>query len=81
MAPLGPCAERFPLYGTPRTVAGGTFKGSIFKCHLMPVGEAIARGLYGVWTPTPGEQALLEGIFPSGVCDYSQPDAGLPPGW
>ncbi len=80
-APLGTCAELFPVYGTSRTVAGGTFKGSIFKCHLMPVTEAIARGLYGVWVPTPEQQAVLEAIFPTGVCDYSQPDAGLPPGW
>lgn len=79
--PLGACAELFPLYGTSRTVAGGTFKGSIFKCHLMPVSEATAGGLYGVWTPTPAEQAMLEAIFPNGVCDYSLPDAGLPPGW
>jgi hypothetical protein len=79
--PLGACAELFPVFGTTRIVAGGAFKGSIFKCHLQSVAEAIAGGSYGVWDPTPDQQARLEQIFPDGVCDFSQPDAGLPPGW
>ena len=33
----------FPIYGTSRIVAGGPFKGSIFKCELKPVGKAIAE--------------------------------------
>ena len=41
--------------------------------------DAIADGDYGVWNPTPVDQALLEQIFPTGVCDFGQPDAGLPP--
>lgn len=79
--PPGACAELFPVYGTSRIVAGGPFKGSIFKCHLKPVAEAMADGSYGAWTPTPDQQGWLEQIFPGGVCDFSQPDAGLPPGW
>ena len=27
------------------------------------------------------EQAMLEQIFPDGVCDFDQPDVGLPSGW
>jgi hypothetical protein len=27
------------------------------------------------------EKGILEGIFPDGVCDFSKPDAGLPPDW
>ncbi len=80
-APAGACTVRFPLYSTTRRVAGGPFEQSLFKCQLMPVGEAIARGLYGVWTPNGTEIAQLEQIFPQGVCDYTKPDAGLPPGW
>jgi hypothetical protein len=79
--PLGVCASNFPVYGTSRIVAGGPFKGSIFKCQLKPVADAIADGDYGVWTPSPPEQLMLEGIFPGGVCDFSLPDAGLPPDW
>jgi hypothetical protein len=79
--PDGVCTTRFPIYSTSRIVAGGPFKGSIFKCQLMPVAEAIAQGQYGGWELTPAEQAMLGQIFPDGVCDFSQPDAGLPPGW
>jgi len=79
--PAGACTGLFPIYSTSRIVAGGPFKGSIFKCHLKSVAQAIADGDYGVWEPTPAEQAMLEAIFPDGVCDFSQPDAGLPPGW
>jgi hypothetical protein len=78
--PLGACAEQFPVYGTSRIVAGGPFKGSIFKCQLKPVAQAIADGDYGLWSPTPAEGFMLSQIFTQGVCDFSQPDAGLPPG-
>ena len=79
--PPGACTETFPLYSTSRIVAGGPFKGSIYKCQLKPVAEAVADGTYGDWEPTVEEQAVLEQIFPEGVCDFSAPDIGLPPGW
>ena len=62
-------------------MAGGRFEQSYFKCALIPVGEAISRGFYGQWSPTADQQVVLERIFTSGVCDYGQPDQGLPPGW
>jgi hypothetical protein len=77
----GACTPRFPIYGTSRIVAGGPFKGSIFKCQLKSVYQAINDGDYGVWTPIPTQKLMLEQIFPQGVCDFSKPDAGLPPGW
>ncbi|MEX1309228.1 MAG: DUF6351 family protein, partial [Candidatus Sulfomarinibacteraceae bacterium] len=80
-SPPGDCTVLFPVYGTSRIVAGGPFKGSIFKCELKSVGKAIADGDYGVWAPTAAERALLHQIFPAGVCDFSKPDVGLPPGW
>ncbi len=79
--PAGACTKLFPIYSTSRIVAGGPFKGSIFKCHLKSVDQAIADGDYGVWSPSMAEKALLEKIFPEGVCDFSKPDAGLPPDW
>jgi hypothetical protein len=79
--PPGACTAMFPIYGTSRIVAGGPFKGSIFKCQLKPATQAIAEGDYGVWIPSIPEQALLMQIFPQGVCDFNKPDAGLPPGW
>jgi hypothetical protein len=77
----GACTALFPIYSTSRIVAGGPFKGSIFKCRLMPVADAIADGMYGVWTPDLLQQIQLEQIFPEGVCDFEQPDTGLPLGW
>jgi hypothetical protein len=77
----GVCTALFPIFSTPRRVAGGPFQQSLFKCQLIPVSEAIDRGFYGAWTPDASEVAILERIFPTGVCDYSRPDAGLPPEW
>ncbi|HEX9258223.1 MAG TPA: DUF6351 family protein, partial [Acidimicrobiales bacterium] len=77
----GACTSRFKVFATTRQVAGGPIEQSYFKCALVPVSDAISRGLYGQWTPTAAQQATLERIFPTGVCDYTQPDQGLPPGW
>ena len=74
----GACAEEFPVYSTSRMVSGGPIRGGIFKCQRQPVAAAIERGLYGSWTPSAAERARLEQIFPTGVCDYSLPDAGRP---
>jgi hypothetical protein len=79
--PPGACTARFKTYSTSRRVAGGPFEQSLFKCQPMTVRDAIGRGLYGVWAPSVTDEALLSAIFPQGVCDYSKPDAGLPPGW
>jgi hypothetical protein len=79
--PAGACTQRFPVYSTTRRVAGGPFEQSIFKCQLIPVDQAVGRGFYGQWAPTPEQVDRLETIFPEGVCDYTKPDAGLPPGW
>ncbi|MGH2945579.1 MAG: DUF6351 family protein [Solirubrobacteraceae bacterium] len=74
----GACTERFPLHSTSRIVAGGPLRGGVYKCALQSVDSAIARGLYGSWSPTAAERARLEQIFPTGVCDYTQPDLGRP---
>jgi hypothetical protein len=76
--PKGVCTEAFPLFSTSRIVAGGDIKGDVFKCHLIPVSEAIGKGFYGGQTI---DQVRLEQIFPDGVCDYSQGDAGRPSGF
>jgi hypothetical protein len=76
--PAGACTEAFPLYTTSRIEAGGPIRGGVFKCQLQSVDEALARGVYGSWQPTPEERAKLDAVFPTGVCDYSKPDAGRP---
>ena len=77
--PAGACTQTFPIYSTSRIVAGGPIDGAVFKCALQPVADAVARGLYGSWAPSAVELARLNAIFPAGVCDYSKPDAMLPP--
>jgi len=76
--PAGACTQQFPLHSTSRIVAGGPLRGGVYKCALQSVDEAIAKGVYGSWTPSEAEVVRLKGIFPSGVCDYGQPDAGRP---
>ncbi|MFL6142010.1 MAG: DUF6351 family protein [Labedaea sp.] len=77
----GPCTQRFPIHGTSRTVAGGPFDEQLYKCALQPIAAAIAHGGYGSWRPSRAEVERLKQIFPTGVCDYSKPDAGRPHGF
>jgi hypothetical protein len=76
--PAGACTQAFPLHSTSRIVAGGPLRGGVYKCQLQSVDDAIARGLYGSWIPSESEVARLKQIFPTGVCDYTLPDAGRP---
>jgi hypothetical protein len=66
----GACTSEFEIYSTSRIVAGGPITGDVFQCELQSVGEAIAAGVYGTWAPDAAEVAMLEAIFPTGVCDY-----------
>ncbi len=74
----GPCTQRFPIFETSRTIAGGPLTGDVFKCVLQRVDVAVARGMYAPWQPDAEQQARLEEIFPTGVCDYERGDAGRP---
>jgi hypothetical protein len=76
--PDGACTTAFPLHSTSRIVAGGPLRGGVYKCALQPLAKALARGLYGGWSPSAAERARLEQIFPTGVCDYTRPDVGRP---
>ena len=78
--PPGACTKAFPLFFSPRMVAGESIKGDVFKCALKPVAQALRDGSYpaGVeWTAQ--QKARLQRIFPHGVCDYSLPGQGRPP--
>ena len=71
-------AVRDPLQSS-RRVAGGPFRGGVFKCALQPVDRgrrpagSTARGSPPTRTWTGWRQ-----IFPPGVCDFTQPDVGRP---
>lgn len=70
--PAGPCTRAFPIYSSPRMVAGESIKGDTFKCALKPVATALADGTYPAGAPfTARQQEWLNKIFPDGVCDYS----------
>ncbi|WP_395400492.1 DUF6351 family protein [Pseudoduganella sp. UC29_106] len=75
--PAGACTRAFPIYSSPRIVAGDSIRGDMFKCALKPVSVALADGTYKAGF-TPVQRAWLERIFPQGVCDYSQRDQGRP---
>jgi len=74
----GACTQQFEVYSSSRRVAGGPYRGGVFKCQLQPVTDAVAAGAYGAWAPTAEEITRLQQIFPTGVCDWTQPDIGRP---
>ena len=78
--PAGKCTQTFQIFSTSRIVAGGPIEGGVFKCALKPLATALADGTYGSWQPSPTDVARLQQIFPTGVCDYTKPDVGRPPG-
>jgi hypothetical protein len=78
----GACTKAYPLFGSPRMVAGDSIKGDIFKCALKPVAAALADGTYPASVQFTARQAeWLNRIFPQGVCDYRQGDQGRPAPW
>lgn len=76
--PAGACTQQFPIYSSSRREAGAPYEGGIWKCQVQSVRKAVKKGLYGDWKPSAAEVERLEQIFPTGVCDYSKPDAGKP---
>lgn len=74
----GDCTLAFPVFTTSRIEAGGPITGDVFKCHLKSVETALADGTYGDVEFSADQIALLNTIFPDGVCDYSKPDLGRP---
>ncbi len=77
----GACTRAYPLYTSPRMVAGEGIRGDIFKCALKPVAAAVADGTYGAVQFSAPQRAWLERIFPQGVCDYGKGDVGRPVNW
>ena len=67
----GRCEELYPSSPSPREVAGAPLTSDVPKCQLKPIDP----GDYGVEL-TPDEMDRLRGIFPDGVCDWTQPGVG-----
>ncbi|MES2130162.1 MAG: DUF6351 family protein [Pseudomonadota bacterium] len=69
--PAGACTTAYPVYSSPRMVAGDSIKGDVFKCALKPVARALHDGTYRAGLAfTPAQAAWLARIFPQGVCDF-----------
>jgi hypothetical protein len=68
--------------GSPRMAAGGPLSEDVFKCALKPLDFAGAD--YAGIAFTPDQQARLQAVFPTGVCDFTKPGIGQdaqPAGW
>ncbi len=79
--PEGACMQRYPIYSTPRQMAGAPITGDVFKCALQPLERAIAKDTYGAATGAVVSRIDdMRRIFPDGVCNYNEPDIGRPKG-
>jgi hypothetical protein len=75
----GACTKAYPIFSSPRMVAGDSIKGDVFKCALKPVAVALADGSYPAGVQFSEQQKEWLGrIFPQGVCDYARGDSGRP---
>jgi Tannase-like family of unknown function (DUF6351) len=72
--PASKCGKVFPVYSTPRLVAGQPLASDVLKCQLKPA----RRADYKV-TFTDSEWQELTRIFPTGVCDYAKPSVNAGP--
>ncbi|MGW4229975.1 DUF6351 family protein [Streptomyces sp. NPDC004980] len=65
------CNTLYPVWTSPRMVAGADVANDIVKCRKRP----LTRTDYRV-PVTDGQFEDLKAVFGSGVCDWSQPGAG-----
>jgi Tannase-like family of unknown function (DUF6351) len=63
-----------PVYGTPRTVAGEAITTDQNKCTLVPLNRSSDKVSF-----TDAQWAQMKAIFPTGVCDYSEPGVSQQP--
>jgi len=73
----GACAKYYAIFSNSRIQAEGPWQGSIFKCHKIPLEQAISQGMYGD-IDLADQLVNLQQIFSHGVCDYNQGDVGRP---
>ena len=66
--PSTTCEQIYPSNSFPREVAGAGIAADVVKCQLKPLDPADYPVAF-----TPLQWSRLQGIFPSGVCDWSKP--------
>ena len=78
---LGTAACPVKFQASPRQTAGGPLAEDIFKCQLKPL--VFTDPVYQGAVFTAGQQARLQAVFSTGVCDWSKPGVGQQrsPGW
>jgi hypothetical protein len=70
------CEEAYPVHEEPRMAAGMPRSGDVLKCSRIDVADAADGGeVYDV-SLSDAQLARLADIFPTGVCDYTQPAVG-----
>lgn len=62
------CNQLYPPYSSPRQVAGGPLANNILKCQLKPIDLSDYTIKF-----TSAQLAALKTIFPTGVCDWTEP--------
>ena len=70
--PAGACTRRYPIFSSPRMVAGAPIQGDAFKCARKPLATALNDGTYGGVVFSGEQRQWLARIFPDGVCDFTQ---------
>lgn len=65
------CNTEYPVWSSPRMVAGAGLANDVIVCEREPVDAAS----YGV-PMTEAQERRLRRIFPGGVCDWSRPGVG-----
>ena len=74
--PADACNRIYPRFSTLRLEVGEPLVQDVMKCHLKPVDLAdYPAGAFS----DPANLARLNAVFPSGVCDWSQPSVGQVP--
>ncbi len=69
------CPVKFEA--SPRQAAGGPLAENIFKCQLKPL--SFADPDYTGIIFSANQQSRLQAVFPTGVCDWTQPGIGQVP--
>ncbi len=74
--PADACNRIYPRFSTLRLETGEPLVQDVMKCHLKAVDPAdYPAGAFS----DPANLARLNAVFPSGVCDWSQPSVGQVP--
>ena len=74
--PADACNMIYPRFSTLRLEAGEPLVQDVMKCYLKPIDPTdYPAGAFS----DPANLARLNAIFPSGVCDWSQPSVGQVP--